>query len=77
MTLLGVHGNATMQAFARLAVRVRRRVHESTPGARITPEGFAVRADGVEDALDLVALCREPTAWHGRPTPGNCEPEMT
>jgi len=94
VTLLGVHGNAKVQAFdgarrraverilrfdplgfrrllprwlvthafARLAVLVRRQVRESTAAPRITPEDFAVRADAIENALDLVALCHGPTA---------------
>lgn len=89
VTLLGVHGDAHVQAFdrarrraverilrldplglrrllpqwlvtrvfARLAIMVRRQVRAATAVPRITSEDFAVTTEGVEAALDLVAVC--------------------
>ncbi len=45
-------------AFARLAVLVRRQARASAGQTRITPDDFAVRDDALDEALDLVALCR-------------------
>jgi SAM-dependent methyltransferase len=45
-------------AFARLAVLVRRSARSSEPDVRIVPEDFAMREAGVDEALDLVAICR-------------------
>jgi 2-polyprenyl-3-methyl-5-hydroxy-6-metoxy-1,4-benzoquinol methylase len=45
-------------AFARLAVLVRRNAKSGAPGASIAPEDFAMREGDLDEALDLVALCR-------------------
>jgi SAM-dependent methyltransferase len=44
-------------AFARLAVLVRRQARGESAGPALVPEDFHVGADGIDDALDLVALC--------------------
>lgn len=48
----------TAFAFARLSGVVRRRARRSAPADPITPADFAVRDDAVDDALDLLAVCR-------------------
>lgn len=45
-------------AFARLALLVRRQAKAGADGTRIRPEDFAMREGRLDDALDLVALCR-------------------
>jgi 2-polyprenyl-3-methyl-5-hydroxy-6-metoxy-1,4-benzoquinol methylase len=45
-------------AFARLARVVRRSARSDSTDVRIAPEDFALRRGAVEEALDLVALCR-------------------
>jgi SAM-dependent methyltransferase len=45
-------------AFAKLAVLVRRSARESSGDERIAPADFSVREGSVDEALDLVALCR-------------------
>jgi SAM-dependent methyltransferase len=45
-------------AFAKLAVLVRRSARNSPEVTAIVPEDFTVQADNVDEALDLVALCR-------------------
>ncbi len=44
-------------AFAKLSTVVRRSARKSTDEVKITPEDFYVSADGVDEALDLVAIC--------------------
>jgi len=45
-------------AFARLSGVVRRRARRAVPADPITPDDFAVRDDALDDALDLLAVCR-------------------
>jgi len=44
-------------AFAKLAVLVRRQARDSASARRIQPDDFAVAADNLDAALDLVAHC--------------------
>ncbi|MFQ5479419.1 MAG: class I SAM-dependent methyltransferase [Candidatus Binatia bacterium] len=44
-------------AFAKLAVLVRRQARKSAGDGTIRPDDFSVGADGIDEALDLVALC--------------------
>lgn len=45
-------------AFAKLAVLVRRQARGESGADKIVPEDFFVSADNLDEALDLVALCR-------------------
>ena len=45
-------------AFAKLAVLVRRQARDESGADKIVPEDFFVSADNIDEALDLVALCR-------------------
>jgi SAM-dependent methyltransferase len=45
-------------AFAKLAVLVRRQARATSSAERIRPEDFSVGGERLDDALDLVAICR-------------------
>ena len=45
-------------AFAKLSVLVRRQARDDSGADKIVPEDFFVSGDDIDEALDLVALCR-------------------